>query len=79
MLEDDAYFDLSVNSPSPIRGRRLFEVRRLLEHRNIKTQGVTTVETSFIKLNFIKIDFVNHLKPRRVEFFQCIFKNILLR
>ena len=26
----------------------------------------------------VSIDFVNHLKPRRVEFFQCIFKNILV-
>ena len=24
----------------------------------------------------VSTDFVNHLKPRRVEFFQCIIKNI---
>ena len=48
------------------------------KHRNIKTQGITTGETSFIKL-MVSIDFVNHLKSRRVEFFQCIFKKILVR
>ena len=48
------------------------------EHRNIKTQGITTTETSFIKL-MVSIDFVNHPKPRRVEFVQRIFKNILVR
>ena len=48
------------------------------EHRNIKAQGITTTETSFIKL-VVSIDFVNHPKPRRVEFVQRIFKNILVR
>ena len=44
-------------------------------HRNIKTQGITTEDTSLIKLD-VSIDFVNHLKPRRVEFFKCILKTV---
>ena len=48
----------------------------MLKHGNIKTQGLTTAKNSFI---MVSIDFVNHLKPKRVEFFQCIFKNILVR
>ena len=27
----------------------------------------------------VSIDFVNHLEPKCVEFFKCIFKNSLVR
>ena len=50
----------------------------IVDHGNMKTQGIATGETSFIKL-MVSVDFLNHLKPRRVEFFQCIFRNILVR
>ena len=45
-------------------------------HRNIKTQGIATAEILSV---MVSIDFVNRLKPRRVAFFKCIFKNSLVR
>ena len=55
--------------PIKWKQRVSIEIEKCKEHQRQKL---------LLQRYMVSINFVNHLKPRRVELFKCIFKNILV-